>query len=77
MKSKPDPLSGLDLVFQLTVLLFVMIVGPLLLGLWIDRTANTAPFATLCLISFGVIGGTIAMYRIIKDAYNRIGRLDK
>ena len=73
MKSKPDPLRGLDLVFQLTVLLFAMTIGPLLLGLWIDRTANTSPFATLCLILFGVIGGTIAMYRIIKDAYKHIG----
>jgi len=73
MKSKPDPLGGLDLVFQLTVLLFVMTVGPLLLGIWIDRTANTSPLATLCLIGVGVFGGTIAMYRIIKDAYQRIG----
>lgn len=73
MKSKPDPLSGLDLVFQLTVLLFVMTVGPLLLGIWIDRTADTSPFATLCLIFVGVFGGTIAMNRVIKDAYKRIG----
>lgn len=77
MKSKPDPLGGLDLVFQLTVLLFVMIIGPLLLGIWIDRTANTSPFATLCLIFFGVIGGTIAMYRIVQDAYKRIGSQNK
>ena len=73
MKNKPDPLAGLDLVFQLSVLLFVMTVGPLLLGIWIDRAANTSPFATLCLILVGVFGGTIAMYRIIKDAYKRIG----
>ncbi len=73
MKSNRDPLSGLDLVFQLTVLLFVMTVGPLLLGIWIDRTTNTSPFATLCLILLGVFGGTIAMYRIIKDAYKRVG----
>jgi F0F1-type ATP synthase assembly protein I len=73
MKSKPDPIRGLDLVFQLTVLLFVMTIGPLLLGLWIDRSANTSPFATLCLILLGVFVGTLAMYRIITDAYKRIG----
>jgi F0F1-type ATP synthase assembly protein I len=73
MKSKPRPLGGLDLVFQLTVLLLVMTIGPLVLGLWIDRSANTSPFATLCLILIGVFGGTIAMYRIITDAYKRIG----
>ena len=77
MKDKPDPLGGLDLVFQLTVLLLGMIIGPLLLGLWIDRAANTSPFATLCLILVGVLGGTIAMYRIIKDAYKRIGGQNK
>ena len=77
MKNKPDPLGGLDLVFQLTVLLLGMIIGPLLLGLWIDRTANTSPLATLFLILVGVVGGTIAMFRIIKDAYKRIGGPDK
>ncbi len=50
-----------------------MTIGPLLLGIWIDRTAGTSPFATLCLMLVGVFGGTIAMYRIIKDAYKRIG----
>ena len=77
MKGKPDPLRGLDLVFQLTVLLFGMTIGPLLLGIWIDQTANTSPLASLCLILVGVFGGTIAMYRIIKDAYKRIGGQNK
>ena len=72
MKNR-DALAGLDLVFQLSVLLFVMTVGPLVLGIWIDRSLNTGPFATLCLVGGGVLGGTIAMYRIIKDAYKRIG----
>ena len=73
MKPTRDPLAGLDLVFQLTVLLLLMTIGPLVLGLWLDRTANTSPFATLCLTLFGVFGGTIATYRIVRDAYKRIG----
>jgi F0F1-type ATP synthase assembly protein I len=61
MKTSRDPTSGLDLVFQLSTLLFVMTIGPLLLGIWIDRTAGTSPFATLCLMLVGVFGGTIAI----------------
>ena len=73
MKNRRDPLAGLDLVFQLSVLLLGMTVGPLILGIWIDRSWNTGPFATLCLVGGGVLLGTMAMYRIIKDAYKRIG----
>ena len=68
-----DSLRGLDLVFQLSTVLIVMTVGPLLFGLWLDRSYGTAPFGTLCLIFLGVAGGMIAMFRMIKDAYNRIG----
>jgi F0F1-type ATP synthase assembly protein I len=72
MKNPRDPTRGLDLVFQLSTLLFVMTIGPLLLGIWLDRMLNTSPFATLCLILVGVFSGTIAMYRIIRDAYRAI-----
>jgi len=73
VKNRRDPLNGIDLVFQLSVLLIVTTVGPLVLGIWIDRAANTSPLATLCLVILGVLGGTVLIYRIIQDAYKRIG----
>ena len=67
------PLRGLDLVFQLSTVLLVMTIGPLLLGVWFDRSFGTAPFATLCFIVLGMLSGTVAMFRVIRDAYKRFG----
>jgi F0F1-type ATP synthase assembly protein I len=53
--------------------------GSLLLGIWLDRTMGTAPFGTLCWMVIGILGGTIAVYRAVKQANQAIadaGRTD-
>ena len=67
-----DTWSGLALFFQLSALTLGAILGPLLLGVFLDRTLSTAPFITLCLSMLGILGGTVAIYRIVNAEYKRI-----
>ncbi len=73
MRGWRDPLSGIQLFFQLSALLLVATFAPLLIGLWLDRTLGTSPFGTLCLVVLGLFAGTIGVYRVVNDNYKRIG----
>ncbi len=64
--------SGLELVFRLSALTLGAAFGSLLLGIWLDRALGTTPFGTLCLMVFGIFIGTIAAYRTVKEANERI-----
>ena len=68
-----DTWSGLTLFFRLSALTLGAIFGSLLLGIFLDRTLGTAPFGTLCLAMFGILGGTVAIYRVVNAEYKRIG----
>ncbi len=68
-----DSLFGFGLVIQLTVIVVVAGVGPLLLGVFFDRLLHTAPFITLFLMVLGTTLGTIAVYRQVNEVYKRVG----
>jgi F0F1-type ATP synthase assembly protein I len=68
-----EPWSGVALFFRLSALTLGAILGPLLLGVFLDRTLGSAPFVTLCLSMLGILGGTAAIYRIVNEEYKRIG----
>lgn len=63
---------GVALVMRLSALTLGATFAPLLFGIWIDRTFGTAPFGALVLIVLGILGGTVAVYRTVQDAYRQI-----
>jgi len=64
---------GAQLFFRLSAIFLSAIFCPLVVGIWIDQTARTAPLGTLCLTVAGVFVGTVAIYRIVAASYNEIG----
>ena len=67
-----ETICELELLFRLSALVLASTFLPLLLGLWVDRTMNTAPLATLSCMVSGIIFGTIAVYRIVNRANEQI-----
>jgi F0F1-type ATP synthase assembly protein I len=64
--------TGLGLLFRLSALTLGAAFGSLLLGIWLDRTLGTAPFGTLCLMVIGILGGTIGIYRAVREANQQV-----
>jgi F0F1-type ATP synthase assembly protein I len=73
MRDWRTELAGAQLFFRLSAILLSAIFCPLLFGIWFDRTAGTAPFATLCLSVAGILLGTLTIYRITLDTFKQIG----
>jgi F0F1-type ATP synthase assembly protein I len=65
--------TNLGLLFHLSALTLGATLGPLLLGVFLDRTLGSAPFITLGLTILGILAGTVAIYRIVNQEYKRIG----
>ena len=64
--------SGLGLLFRLSGITLGATFGSLLLGILIDRLLGIAPLSTLCFMIIGILAGTIAVYRIVKEANQQI-----
>jgi F0F1-type ATP synthase assembly protein I len=64
--------SGLGMLFRLSAITLGAAFGSLLLGIWLDRTLGTAPICTLGLMVFGIVLGTITVYRIVHEANEAI-----
>lgn len=67
-----DVFTGLGMLFRLSALTLGAAFGSLLFGIWLDRMLGTTPFATLCLMVLGIVVGTIATYRTVKQANDAI-----
>ncbi len=72
MRGSPEPLLGLGLVIQLTIVIVVSILVPLGLGIFLDRLLRTSPCITLFLMVLGITLGTVAVYREVNAVYNRV-----
>ena len=70
-----ETVKALDLLFRLSALFLVSTFVPLLLGIWLDRVMGTAPLLTLTLMVSGIILGTIAVYRTVAEANQRLANL--
>lgn len=73
-KKPPQAVVNAGILFQLSIAIVVAILVPLLVGIWVDRTFHTGPFVLLILIAIGLALGSAAVYRIVKDAYDRLSR---
>jgi F0F1-type ATP synthase assembly protein I len=72
MRLQREQILGCGLVIQLTITVVVAAFLPLLLGIWLDRQLHTSPFITLFLVVFGIILGTVAVYRQVSETYGRV-----
>ncbi len=70
-----ETLNALDLLFRLSALFIVSTFVPLLFGIWLDRTMGTAPLGTLTCMVSGIVLGTIAVYRVVGEANQRLANL--
>lgn len=61
-------LQALGLVTQVGLTIAVCIVVSLLLGLWIDNTFGTKPWATLLFALLGIAAGSYSVYRMVSEA---------
>ncbi|MCX7840342.1 MAG: AtpZ/AtpI family protein [Anaerolineae bacterium] len=64
--------TGLGLLFRLSALTLGATFGSLGVGIALDHALGSAPFGTLCLMILGIWLGTLAVYRSVKEANERI-----
>ena len=65
---KPRDMSTLSLVTQLGLTVVIALILSLLLGLWLDNRLDTKPLFTLVFSLFGIMIGTIGVYRLVTRA---------
>ncbi len=65
---KRRDMSTLSLVTQLGLTVVTALVLSLLLGIWLDGLLNTKPWLTLAFSLFGIIVGTVGVYRLVTRA---------
>lgn len=65
---KRRDMSTLSLVTQLGVTVVTALVLSLLLGLWLDSRLGTRPLLTLTFSLFGILIGTVGVYRLVTRA---------
>jgi F0F1-type ATP synthase assembly protein I len=67
-----DPLVGVGLIIQLTIMIVVAVLAPVLLGIFLDRLLHTSPIITLFMTLVGITLGTVGVYRRVNAIYNSV-----
>ncbi len=73
MRISREVILGCGLVIQLTLMVIVAVVLPLLLGIWLDRFLHTSPWITLVMTLLGITLGSVSVYRTVASEYKRVG----
>jgi F0F1-type ATP synthase assembly protein I len=73
MSNKPPVFVSAGILAQLSVAIVVAIVVPLVVGIALSRAFNWGPIAILVAMVIGVSLGALAVYRIVKNAYEQLG----
>ncbi len=63
---------GAGILAQLSFAIVTAIVVPLVIGIAISRAFNLGPIAIVCVMAVGLLFGSLAVYRIVKDAYEQL-----
>ncbi len=71
VKNNKNFFDYIGLVTELGLSVVVSILIGLFAGLWLDRKFGFKGFFTIILLIFGVIGGFIAAYKLIKELDNK------
>ncbi len=72
MRGWRDSIPGLALATELTIIIVVSVLFPLILGILLDRLLQTMPLITLAMVVLGTALGTIAVYRQVSAEIARI-----
>lgn len=72
MRNSRESIPGLALATQLTIIIVVSVLFPLILGILLDRLLHTLPLITLLMVVLGTTLGTIAVYRQVIAEFARI-----
>ena len=73
MRGGREPGLACGLVVQLTMTVVVATLLPLGLGILLDRLLHTSPLFILFTTMFGMLAGTVSIYRTVAREYKRIG----
>ncbi len=73
MSNKPPTIVSAGILAQLSFAIVTSIVVPLLIGIWISSTFKLGPIAIVIVVAIGLTIGSLAVYRIVKDAYAQLG----
>ena len=61
----------LGLIFQLGLAFFISVAIGLAAGIFFDKKLNSSPLFTVIFLIFGVIGGFMSAYRLIKEDFSQ------
>jgi F0F1-type ATP synthase assembly protein I len=73
MKDKQPAIIGAGILAQLSFAIVTAMVLPLLAGIALSRYFNLGPLAVVAAMAVGILIGSLAVYRIVKDAYEQLG----
>lgn len=73
MSNKPPVIVSAGILAQLSFALVTAIVAPLLVGIALSKFFNLGPLAVVGAMAVGVLIGSLAVYRIVKSAYEQLG----
>ncbi len=71
-EKKPSAMLGAGVLLQLSSAVVVAIIVPLLVGIWLSRQFNLGPIAIVVVLAFGLLLGSLAIAKIIRDAYAQL-----
>jgi predicted F0F1-ATPase subunit len=71
VKNNKNFLDYISLITELGLSVVISILIGLFAGLWLDRKLGLKGVFTVILLIFGVIGGFIAAYKLIKELDNK------
>lgn len=72
MTRKPSAMLGAGVLLQLSSAVVVAIIVPLLVGIWLSRQFNLGPLAIVAVLAIGLLLGSLAVVKIIRDAYAQL-----
>lgn len=67
-----ETIGPIALILQLGTTIVVATILPLLIGIWLDRRMNTAPWITLLGLGVGIIAAVTAVYTTISSIYQKL-----
>lgn len=71
-EKKPSAMLGAGVLLQLSSAIVVAIIVPLLVGIWLSRQFNLGPIAIVVVLALGLLLGSLAIAKIIRDAYAQL-----
>jgi F0F1-type ATP synthase assembly protein I len=66
-------IGPVSVIIQLSTIVIVATLLPLMVGIWLDDQLHTTPWITLIALIVGVIGSVASVYNVISTQYKNLG----